>query len=135
MKAFILGLILPLVAAAANIGAVVLVDSRAENYRDFAEFIQPYVDHFDVPHTVWDVASRPLTDEIGNASLVIVGHEGASVGRTDPLRRAIKDGLGVVSFDGRFGAGSCIAAKTGRGEPVTILSGAHYITARKKKWE
>lgn len=135
MKVFILGLILPVVAAAANIGAVVLVDSRAENYRDFAEFTQLYLDHFDVPHTVWDVASRPLTDDIGNASLVIVGHEGVSVGRMDPLRRAIETGLGVVSFDGRFGAGSCTAAKTGRGEPVTILSDAHYITARKKKGE
>ncbi|HWQ52957.1 MAG TPA: hypothetical protein VN442_04680 [Bryobacteraceae bacterium] len=135
MKTAVLALILPIAAVAANVGTIVLVDSRAEHYRDYAEFTQLYLNHFDLPRSVWDVASKPLTREIGDASLVVVAHEGVSLEGMDPLRGAIEAGLGVVSFDGRFGSVSCAPAKTGRGEPVTILSNTHYIAARKQKGE
>ena len=111
-------------AAAKNIGAIVLVDSSADRHSDFAEFVQPYLDHFGLPYTVRDTAISRR--EIEDAALIILGHSGVHA----DLGRALDRGIGVVSFSGDFPHAS--QASRTEGQMITVTPNRHYITARKE---
>ncbi len=123
----------PAPPAPRDIGAIVLVDSAAPAYGDFTEFVQLYLNHFDVPYSVWDVARRTAGPEIGRASLLIVGHGGVNLGAGVEIRRAVENGAGLVSFDGAFP----LRSRPARTEAqfIAIGAGRHYITARKAPGE
>ncbi len=105
-----------------NIGAIVLVNSAAPAYEDFAEFVEPYLAHLDIPYTVWDTSKGAPPD----AALIIVGHAGARVPAT--TRRAVEAGAGLVSFDPGFPLSGLGAVQT---DAQAITFSPHYITLRK----
>jgi hypothetical protein len=112
-------------SGARNIGAIVLVDSTAPAHRDFAEFLQLYLDHFDIPYTIRDVAkSSPV--RLDDAALIILGHSGVQA----DLRAALARGAGVVSFAAAFPKTSPQVQT--ESQSITIVSNRHYITARKE---
>jgi hypothetical protein len=137
-----------------NIGAIVLVDSTSPSYRDFVEYIQLYLDHYDLPYTIWDLASRELTPGLADASLVIVGHNLTAVenGRLNSekmklLDSCVENGLGMVSFDGAaesliarhvstwMRASVCKSSRAPQGQSITIFTNRHYIAQRKAAGE
>ena len=93
--------------------AVVLVNSNSTNYTDFQHYIQPYLDHFGIPYTVHDVASTPVTADIGNYALIVIGHRQIDLTYTDLdlteqgyIRDAVLAGSGLVNFDGQIADGN-----------------------------
>ena len=128
--------------------ALVLVNSQSDAYSDFAHFVQPYLDNFGVPYTVLDVATTPVPANVGDYSLVIVGHRRLDVdgvyldaAEQDTLATAVSAGTGLVNFDNDLwtGAGAAryafvqsIYQFVPGGSTQTMGSRsrpAHYITA------
>jgi hypothetical protein len=89
--------------------ALVLVNSSSSNYADFQRFVQPYLDHLGVPYSVHDIASVPLSSEIGDHALIIVGHRlldptGNTLDSAEQsaITLAVQQGTGLVNFDNRL---------------------------------
>ncbi len=96
-----------------NLGALVLVNSQAPDYEDFARVVEPYLAHFGVPYEPRDISAKPLGDSARGYSLVIVGHHELdaprrffTAGEERRLLEAVRDGTGLVSFDGLLTAWS-----------------------------
>jgi hypothetical protein len=97
--------------AATNLTALVLVNSRSTEYRDFHSLIEPYLTEFGVPYEVRDISTERLGEDLNDRALIIVGHRGLDV-RRDYLRHsdeerlmaAVKAGAGLLSFDGLLAA-------------------------------
>ena len=86
---------------------------QSADYSDFAHFIQPYLDNFGVPYTVLNVATTPVPADVGDYSLVIVGHrrldvDGVYLGAAeqDTLAAAVSAGTGLVNFDNELWTGA-----------------------------
>ncbi|MCX7855566.1 MAG: DUF2194 domain-containing protein, partial [Anaerolineae bacterium] len=86
--------------------ALVLINSASTSYTDFAHSIQPYLDHFGVPYTVLDIAAAPVTSDIADYALIVIGHR-----NLDPahlyldaveqsyISAAVFAGTGLINFD------------------------------------
>lgn len=93
-------------ATQTNVSALVVVNSRSADYGDFQRYVQPYLDHLGVPYATLDISSRPLTSDVSNYSLIVVGHRGLDVGRNyldsteeSYIENAVVAGAGLVNFD------------------------------------
>ena len=87
--------------------ALVLVNSASPLHADFKHYIQPYLDHFGVPHRPHDLANAPLPTDVDRYALIIVGHRELDVTGThldkavqQRLATAVRNGSGLVNFDG-----------------------------------
>lgn len=94
------------IAATLKTGALVLVNSTSTNYGDFQHYIQPYLDNFGVPYTVLDIASSSVGPNVGEYSVIIVGHRSidpnkAYLDSTEEanITAAVNNGTGFVNFD------------------------------------
>jgi len=79
--------------------SLVLFDSRHREAWRCAQLVQPYLDHFGVAYTAVDLAAAEAPVSREDCPLVIVSHPGVPC--SDLVTRALKDGIGVVSFDAR----------------------------------
>ncbi len=101
------GQIQPATAAVVRSDAVVLVNSASAGYPGFAQYIQPYLDHFGIPYSLVDIATTPVPANIGEYALIITGHRQLDSGPTRYLTAAeeaiisaaVNDGAGLVNFD------------------------------------
>lgn len=119
-----------------SVGAVVLVNSQAPDYADFSRLLEPYLVHFGVPYTVRDVSQPDAFSDLGDCALVMIGHRGLDAPRRfltseheSSLIAAIKNGTGLVSFDGLLVARLEREAKAIYSYPEGIL-GLRYGEAR-----
>ena len=92
-----------------SMDALILVNSSSSNYADFQHFIQPYLDHLGVPYSVLDIADDELSSEIGDHTLIIIGHRllDPTGGYLDSAEQAqitlaVQQGTGLVNFDNRL---------------------------------
>lgn len=119
-----------------SVGAIVLVNSLAPDYADFPRLIEPYLLHFGVPYAVRDVSRPDAFDRLDDCGLVMIGHRGLDAPRRFmtpehelSLAAAIKNGTGLVSFDGLLVARSERDARPIYSYPEDIL-GLRYGEAR-----
>jgi hypothetical protein len=118
--------------------ALVLVNSTSTTYyQDFAHYIQPYLDHFGAPYAVLDIATTPLPANVGDYSLVIIGHRQIDTGHASSgvsgldsseqalLVSAINAGTGLVNFDNDLSADGA----TGRYQFVQDIFNFGYNTS------
>ena len=132
---------------------LVLVNSASADYSDFQHLVQPYLDNFGVPYVVLDIATSQIPADIGDYSLLIVGHRQIDVdgayldsAEQDAIAAAVNQGSGLVNMDNDlwtsagapryqfvqsvfdFGRGG---ATTGSGVAFSPTQATtHYITAR-----
>ena len=125
-----------------------LVNSSSPDYGDFQHFIQPHLDNVGIPYSVLNIATTPVSTDIGSCAVIIIGHSQLDVGATyldateqGYISAAVNAGTGLVNFDNvldnagtprytyvqtifNFGYGG-----TKSGSNVTFPSPAgHYIT-------
>jgi hypothetical protein len=135
--------------------ALVLVNSSSARYLDFQRYIQPYLDNFGVPYTVFDIATNGFGTNLGSHALIIVGHRQLDTNHLYldssaqlNLSSVVSNGTGLVNFDSDlwagpgaaryqfvqdiFGFGYRTSSVVGSvAFPITEpLSQMHYITAR-----
>ena len=135
--------------------AVVLVNSASPAYPDFQRHIQPYLDNFGVPYTVWDIVTNSVDTNIARYAVIIIGHSQLDPGGTylgsnaqQNLTTAVTNGTGLVNFDADLSSGGGTAryqfiqsvfgfgyGSAGSGGSVTMPatepgSQMHFITAR-----
>lgn len=139
-------------AAPVNAGAIILVNSTASDFGDFQSRLEPYLLQFGVLYEVRDIATQPVGAEIGEYSLIVIGHRGLdaprrflTAGAERRILAAVHGGTGLVSFDGLLASWSDRSPKPlydfpgeifgvsfippGQAESITIGSkGAHFIT-------
>ena len=113
-----------------NAGALVLVNSASPNYGEFQSRLEPYLLQFGVPFQIRDISAHPLGGEIGDCSLLIIGHRGLDAPRRfltpageHLILAAVRRGSGLVSFDG-------LLASWQRGSPEAIYDFAGEIFGR-----
>ena len=118
-----------------SMDALVLVNSSSPSYPQGTDFVLPYLDHFGVPYTLWDINRAPLPAGLGEYALLVIAHPQADPqGHQFPRQRlleAIKTGAGLVTFDPALGlkplldhvkpaeAGSDIIVAFSRPHPIT----------------
>ena len=92
--------------AGQNGNVMVLTNSSSEYYDDFEHYIKPYLDNFGIPYTVLDIAGTPLSEDIGDFSVIIVAHKGidesgALLNDDEQLliSNAVANGTGLINFD------------------------------------
>jgi hypothetical protein len=92
--------------------AVVLVNSASSNYSDFQHYIKPYLDNFGIPYTILDIATNPLTSNISDYAVIIIGHRSLDVSKlyldtTEQgyITSAVSAGTGLVNFDNDLASG------------------------------
>ena len=110
--------------------ALVLVNAQSPDYLDFEHFIQPYLDHFGIPYTMLDISSAPVTADVNQYALLIVGHRNLDAGETRHLTpaeegfisAAVDAGSGLVNFDDALSADGT----TGRYDFVADVFGFSY---------
>ena len=83
-----------------------LVNSASLRFGDYAAYIEPYLDHLGVPHTVVDIATTAVPANIGDYALIIVGHKQIDIGslflsgaEQTLITSAVSAGTGFVNFD------------------------------------
>jgi hypothetical protein len=93
--------------ASPNAGAIVLVNSRAADFAEFATLLQPYLIHFGVPYETRDVCRGDSMNGLADAALIVIGHRGLDPSRAcitpaadRAIAAAVEGGSGLVSFDG-----------------------------------
>ena len=92
-----------------NLNTLVLYNTSSQHHQEAVEYVLPYLDHFGIPYQEWDLNRRPLPPNIGEFTLVLIAHP-----QIDPhghqlshrrLRKAVKAGTGLVTFDPIFRLG------------------------------
>ena len=93
-------------ALAQRADAVLVVNSGSARHGDAKLYVQPYLDHFGVPYTILDIATQPITADIGQYALIIIGHAELDVSHglldaseQDLIAAAVAAGTGLVSFE------------------------------------
>ncbi len=114
---------------------LVLVNAQSADYVDFQHYIQPYLDHFGIPYTytTLDISTTPVTENINEHALIIIGHRNLDSGATPYLdlqeqgyiSAAVNDGAGLVNFDNALSADD----STGRYQFITDVFGFGYNSA------
>jgi hypothetical protein len=92
-----------------NLNTLVLYNTSSQHHREAVEYVLPYLDHFGIPYQEWDVNRSPLPTNLGEFALVLIAHRqidprGHQLSRHH-LRKAVKAGTGLVTFDPVFGLG------------------------------
>jgi len=145
---FSLAVVTTFAAGARDAAAVVLVNSQAASRMDFDHFLKLYLEYFDVPYRVLDMAGGGLPGGWEQAALVIAGHDGSLQSLTDRDREHIAEyvrtGGGLFLFDtalfpasGSHLGGQLLSLQPGGpgivDEAVAIEPAdlKHYITALK----
>jgi hypothetical protein len=82
---------------------LVLVNSCSPAYPQGEAYVLPYLDHFGIPYTLWDIHRAPLPTSACDFALVVIAHPqmdptGHQLSRTR-LLEAVKAGTGLVTFD------------------------------------
>ena len=72
---FLLAVITVVPTEAARADAVVLVNSASSSFTDYGYFVKPYLDHFGIPYTVVNISSAPVTADIADYALIIIGQQ------------------------------------------------------------
>ena len=89
-----------------NSSVLVLVNSTSEDFIDFEQLIQPYLDHFGIPYNVMDISTVDVGKEIDEYALIITGHnqldaDGKLLDQKEEenISHAVEKGTGLVNFD------------------------------------
>ncbi|MGD1994877.1 MAG: hypothetical protein PVI59_16915, partial [Anaerolineae bacterium] len=92
--------------------ALVLVNQNSAHYLDFEHYVQPYLDHFGVPYTILDISDAPVSSQLVDYAVLIIGHR-----QLDPddvyldateegyISAAVNAGTGLVNFDNDLSIG------------------------------
>jgi hypothetical protein len=103
----------PVIGISGSAGAVVLVNSHSARYFEFQQRLQPYLDNFGVPYTVFDISVNPVGTNLGYYSLVIIGHSQLDANHVyldsaaqSNLSAVVSGGTGLVSFDAALANGA-----------------------------
>jgi hypothetical protein len=119
-------------AAATGADAIVLVNSASARFPDFQRFIQPYLENFGVPYSVFDIHTNALDSSIAQHALIIVGHNqldttGQYLGDAgqQTLEGAVAGGAGLVNFDSSFP----VAGQAPTNQFVQAIFGFTYLAA------
>jgi len=114
-----------------NAEAVVLVNSASAGYSQYEQHVQPYLGHFGVPCTVLDIFTTPVTADIEDFAVIIVGHrqldaDGLYLDVTEQgyVTAAASGGTGLVNFDNDLSADN----STPRYQYVDDIFGFGYTT-------
>lgn len=85
--------------------ALVVVNSASGAYIHYIEWIQPYLEHFGIPYTTWDISVDPAP-AFGEYAVIIIGHDQLDVFNTyltpaiqGQISAAVYSGTGLVNFD------------------------------------
>ncbi|MBE7436701.1 MAG: DUF4082 domain-containing protein [Anaerolineales bacterium] len=91
--------------------ALVLMNSDSAGHIDFVHYIQPYLDHFGIPYTLLDISTTPITENVIDYALIIIGHRQLDIAGTyldtteqGNLSAAVNAGTGLVNFDNDLSA-------------------------------
>ena len=120
-----------------SMDALVLVNSSSPSYHQGTDFVLPYLDHFGIPYTLWDINRAPLPAGLGEYALVVIAHPQVDPqGHQLPCQRlleAVQTGAGLVTFDPALGVKPLLdhvkPAETGSDNYVAF-SRPHPITSR-----
>src|SRR4051794_5243615 len=100
------GKLRPLSAAPIRVDAAVLVNSSSPYYLDFQHYLQPYLENFGVPYTIFDIAKNGISTNLGAYALIIIGHKQFDTNfayltssQQTIISQAISNGAGLVNFD------------------------------------
>jgi hypothetical protein len=89
-----------------NLNTLVLLNTSSPHYRVAVEYILPYLDHFGIPYTLWDINRIPLPMNLTEFALVVIAQPQIDPrGHQLPRQRlleAVKEGTGLVTFDPAF---------------------------------
>jgi hypothetical protein len=93
-------------AAISGADALVLVNSASPKYGDFAHYVQPYLETFGVPYSVFDIKTNAITTNIVHSALLIIGHRELDTNhlyldatKQNILSATVSNGVGLVNFD------------------------------------
>ena len=86
-----------------NLNTLVILNASSTYYWEAVEYVLPYLDHFGIPYTLWNINRAPLPTGLAEYALVVIAHPQIDPsGHQLPHRRlleAIKGGTGLVTFD------------------------------------
>jgi len=92
--------------SAGNLSLLCLVDSsRRESYKELHEIIWSALDFFGMPYEIFDLAKGDLSiDVLRSHSAIVIAQEklgeSLSVEETETIMNAVREGVGLVCFDG-----------------------------------
>lgn len=86
--------------------ALVIINSNSGAFAHYQEWIKPYLDHFGVPYTEWDLATMPTVPDFASYAVIIIGHDQLDYFETylshaiqAQISLAVSEGTGLVNFD------------------------------------
>jgi hypothetical protein len=86
-----------------NLNTLVLLNTSSPDHHEATEYVLPYLDHFGIPYTLWDINRAPLSTGLAEYALVVIAHPQIDPrGHQLPRQRlweAEKAGTGLVMFD------------------------------------
>lgn len=96
--------------------ALVIINSNAGASVHFQDWIQPYLDHFGIPYTLWDLAAAGSPPDFSAYAVIIIGHDQLDYNNdylTPAIQSLISDavngGTGLVNFDSDLASGDFLA--------------------------
>jgi hypothetical protein len=133
--------------SAGNGCALIVCDSRLEEYFQIYETIHAALGHFGVPYRVHDLAAGDLDARtLEGCAIVIIAHDNVGLGLTrksqSVLLQAVSGGLGLVNFDynlaqydssfmeamGLSGRHSSRSIEVGSAESIAVPEADHWLT-------
>ena len=127
--------------------ALVVCDSRLEEYFQIPETIYAALGHFGLPYRVHDLAAGDLDARTLEAcAIVVIGQDNVGLGLTrtsqSVLLQAVSGGLGLVNFDynlaqydssfaeamGLSGRHSSLSIEVGSAESIAVPAADHWLT-------
>ncbi len=86
--------------------ALVIVNTTSGAYVHYEQWIKPYLDHFGIPYTIWDIATTPAVPDLESFAVIIIGHDQLDYMETylsqtiqAQISLAVSEGTGLVNFD------------------------------------
>jgi uncharacterized membrane protein len=137
--------------SAGNMSLLCIVDSsKEESYGKLHEILWSALEFFGMPYEIFDVAKGNLSSNAlkGHSAIIVAQEkigESLSVEETELIMDAVKDGVGLVCFDGNIryykdplkkGLGLVITGEAAHGSSLSagmirVWDNTHYITATK----
>jgi hypothetical protein len=136
--------------AEGNLSLLVLVNSlHREDYLELDEIIFSALNHFGMPYEIMDLEQDRLSGHTANShSCIMLAQENlgkrSSTGENEVIAEAVKEGVGLVSFDSRVDLYSAELAKVfmlashsspGEIKEITVSRNNQYITGTREKGE